>query len=604
MIDGIISRLSRRPRLVEYLVAVVLAGGAVLCRAALERIAPGLPYFVVLVPTVAIAGVFCGTLPAICAGAVCGILVVAFFLEKPLLAGTPLNSAQVGLLISLPACAAVLGAISILRRAAINSVEAEARLAEVFRQIPGAAAIIEGPDGRLLLRSTNSNLILDQSERPFEQTADLGAYGGLGADGTKLPAEDYPITRALKNGEVVSGERLRYRRTDGRLIDLEVYAGPVRSHDGKIRAAIGMAFDVSDRAKTERLLQESESRYRASAERLGAAIDAGALGLWELDVATRRVLLDANFASMLDLPCESIEMDQAELMKFVDPNDQPRAALIFEGQSAASGPEAGELQMQTAQNAERWFVTRGVLLPSAQTVVGIVSNVTERHQREEASRQALAERDLLVREADHRIKNSLQLTSSLLRLQIARTDDAALKVALESAVARVNSIASAHKALQYSSDLKSMDIDQVLHDLCGRLALLNPAVTVRCEATGGFWLNADEAIPLSLIANELMTNALHHAFPPGACGVVTLTLVADDELLRMTIADGGAGLPVSPLRPGLGTTVVRALAKQIGAAITTQSEPGRGTTVCVSMRLATGPELQCSPSPAMANDVG
>jgi two-component sensor histidine kinase len=479
IIDRIIGRLSRKPRRLDYALAFGLPGGAVLCHTVLEGLSPGIPYLVMLIPTVAVTGVFCGTLPAIFAGAACDILVEAPGLGRPLLAGTPFNAAQTGLLTSLPACAIVLGAISILRRAAINASEAEARLAEVFRQIPGAAAIIEPPDGRLLLLTTNSDLILDQSDRAFKRTGDINAYGGLRADGTRLAADDHPIVRALKTGEVVWGERLRHRRADGQLIDLEIYAGPVRSHDGEIRAAVGMAFDVTVRAEAERLLRE----------------------------------------------------------------------------------------------------------------------------REEALRQALDARDVLMREADHRIKNSLLLTSSLLRLQIAQTGDTNLKDALLSAVARVEAIGGAHRALQHSPDLKLMDIDMLLEELCGRLGSLNPAVIVRCAARVGLLLDADKAISLGLIANELLTNALRHAFPPGTHGVVTLTSVADDGLLRMTIADGGTGLAVSPRRPGLGTDVVVGLAKQIGAALSTQSEPGQGTTVSVSMPLRMVFERQSSPATAIENDL-
>ena len=199
--------------------------------------------------------------------------------------------------------------------------------------------------------------------------------------------------------------------------------------------------------------------------------------------------------------------------------------------------------------------------------------------------ETLEARDMLAREADHRIKNSLQLVSSFLRLQVNKVSHVEAKAAIEAAMARVGAVADAHLALQAGRDLRTIECDQMLEDLCRRLALLNPAVSLECEASVGLWLDADLAIPLSLIANELVTNALKHAFPPGQQGVVSLTVTAASGILRLIVADGGAGLPVSPKRPGLGSTVIASLARQIGAALDTRSATGGGTIVTLTLKL-------------------
>jgi two-component sensor histidine kinase len=108
---------------------------------------------------------------------------------------------------------------------------------------------------------------------------------------------------------------------------------------------------------------------------------------------------------------------------------------------------------------------------------------------------------------------------------------------------------------------------------------------MECHTSVGLWLDADLAIPLSLIANELVTNALKHAFPPGEQGVVSLTVGAESGTLRMIVADGGRGLPESPMRPGLGSTVVTSFARRIGATIDTRSAAGDGTIVTLALKL-------------------
>jgi two-component sensor histidine kinase len=170
-------------------------------------------------------------------------------------------------------------------------------------------------------------------------------------------------------------------------------------------------------------------------------------------------------------------------------------------------------------------------------------------------------------------------------------DDPDARHALAAAIARVRAVSDAHLAFQRSPDLKSVEIDRILEELCNRVGLLNQHVIVRCEARIGLWLDADLSIPLSLIASELLTNALRHAFPPGTPGEVTLRAVSDGERLHMTIADDGMGLPETPVRPGLGTTVMTALARQIGATLTTQSEPGAGTIVALQLALPAGSDV-------------
>jgi len=573
---------SRRPEAAEYGLALGFAAFALLFRAVLEMFAPGLGYFVVLLPAVVLAGVFCGTLPAVLAGAA-GYAAISLLFLRPWLTAWPLNAVQIDVLMFPPACATVLWATHGLRQAAHAALQAEARLAEVFRQVPGAAAILEAPGGRLLIRSVNSAQVLGHDQHSVRASADMAAYGALHPDGRTFAGDDYPIVRALKTGEVVRGERIRYRRPDGSLADLEVHAGPVRAPDGQILASVGMAFDVTERVRAERRLQESEAQFRAVAERLRAAIDAGALGLWELDIEAGLYRLDATFAAILGRPPAPIELTRAELRALIDPADRERAQAKMVATLAERGIYADEMRMRTAQGSVRWLVSRGAVLPDMSKVIGVVGDVTERREREEALEEALRARDVLMHEADHRIKNSLQLVASLLQLQVSRADTVEIRQALADAVARVDAVANAHLALQRSPDLRSMDIDRMLADLCERMGALNPSIAMQCRAETGVCLDAEQAIPLGLIASELLTNALRHAYPAGTEGEVALSIRQDGGRLLMIVADGGAGLSGPARKPGLGTSVVATLARQIGATVTTHSHPGEGTVVTVAM---------------------
>jgi PAS domain S-box-containing protein len=574
------------PTVRDYLLALALVGAALAVRSLLDRIGPGVADYIPLLSAIVLAGVFCGTAPAAVASAVGGLANIIFFIGQDFLAWRNLNSAYLSGALLLLACAAVLWATHLLRRSAAVASAAEARLAEVFRQIPGAAAILEAPMGRLLLRSAQSEVVLGHLQKRVEQSDDLGAYGGVHDDGRPFSADDYPITRALKTGEIVTGERLRYLKPGGQTVDLEVHAGPVRDHSGQIVAAVGMAFDVSDRVASERRLQRSEAEQRAVAQRLRAALDVGEIGLWDFDLVSERLQLDAAIATMLGLPRAAQQFTRAEMQQFSEPGDRARAREVFTRAITKGAEYTDEVCMRSAQGESRWFAVRGAVLEDKKRVIGVTRDVTQRRRREEALQDALRARDLLMQEADHRIKNSLQLVVSLLTLQASRAADPDARHALSQAIAQVHTVADVHLALQHTPDLRSIEIDQMLQEVCHRVGSLNPSVRLKYKTKGGVRLDASRAIPLGLMVCELVTNALRHAFPIGTGGEIALTMNAKEETLTIAVADTGVGLPVELERVGLGTTVVSAMAKQIGATVSTESAPGRGTSVTIILAIS------------------
>jgi len=221
-----------------------------------------------------------------------------------------------------------------------------------------------------------------------------------------------------------------------------------------------------------------------------------------------------------------------------------------------------------------------------QAAANVLGMAIERARKEQALHDALASRELLLREADHRIKNSLQMVASLLQLQRSRLEDGAATAALDDAISRVRAIAEAHRALQESVDMRVIGLDRMLADLCAFAARLNPAVSVQCAAIAPVAFDTERAIPLGLILSELLTNALRHAYPEGAPGTVEAHMAAIDGTLEVAIIDYGSGAsPDTGGIPSLGTNIVRALARQIGAELDIRAEPGLGTRAVLRLPL-------------------
>lgn len=225
-----------------------------------------------------------------------------------------------------------------------------------------------------------------------------------------------------------------------------------------------------------------------------------------------------------------------------------------------------------------------------QAAANLLGVALERNRRDAELRRALDTRELLLREADHRIKNSLQLVASLLGIQRSRLSNSEAAAALEGAILRVHAVAETHRALNQSADLRRVAFDQILQDLCRHAAQLNPNVELKCCAEGTIELDAERAMPLGMIVSEVVTNAVRHAYGAGRSGVVTARAAASGDALITEVTDEGVGFS-SDAQPGassLGTMIIRALSRQIGADLQIDSEPGKGTKVTI--RLPRQPE--------------
>lgn len=212
--------------------------------------------------------------------------------------------------------------------------------------------------------------------------------------------------------------------------------------------------------------------------------------------------------------------------------------------------------------------------------------VAVRHTAAERDRQ-IAERDLLLEEFDHRVKNNFALVASLLDMQRRRAGDQATADALGAALSRVESIARAHRHLyRGAASAGSVDMAAYLHELCSALAealFLRGAINLSCQADHAA-MPRDRAVSIGLVINELVTNAAKHAFEGREAGSIHVEFRGRDTGWRVTVADDGSGIqPREGARDGrLGQRLVEAFVKQAGGTIATETGEA-GTTVTVDL---------------------
>ncbi len=231
-----------------------------------------------------------------------------------------------------------------------------------------------------------------------------------------------------------------------------------------------------------------------------------------------------------------------------------------------------------------WFTSKLLRLHEKQYVLGLGIDLTERKLAENALKASLKEKEMLLREIHHRVKNNLQLISSLLNLQLrqVKRKDETFEEIFEKIQGRIMAMALVHGALYGSENLESIDVSRYVQSIVAGLQASSSRsikeLGIKTDVKN-ISLDINAALACGLIVNELVTNSLKHAFPDGREGeiVVTLGPIGEKEF-QLTVRDNGIGMPqhIDLERPeSLGLDLVASLAKQLDG--TVEFATGNGT---------------------------
>jgi len=215
--------------------------------------------------------------------------------------------------------------------------------------------------------------------------------------------------------------------------------------------------------------------------------------------------------------------------------------------------------------------------------IWILQDITEKKRVEEQIRSSLTEKEVLLKEVHHRVKNNLQIISSILQLQAGYVRDEELRMLFDDSKRRVEAMSLIHEKLYRSGDLSRIDFKEYVSDLAENLALLNAGWPNQIEVkidVEGIMLDVNNAIPCGLIINELVSNAFKHAFPNREKGKVTIRMRRmNEKRIFLGISDDGTGFPESVdfrNTASLGLQLVNALVLQLGGVI--ELDRSKGTT--------------------------
>lgn len=341
---------------------------------------------------------------------------------------------------------------------------------------------------------------------------------------------------------------------------------------------------------TEAALSESEDRFRAMA-------DFAPVLLWMAGTDGLCNFFNTTWLRFTGRPLErEVGNGWAEGIHF---EDFQRCMTLYMTSFTTRQTFAMEYRLRRADGQYRWIYDQGTpRFAPDETFLGFIGScvdVTERREAEEARDKldavleervcertaalsaALEEREVLLREVHHRVKNNLQIVSSLMNIQ-ARGLDARSRAALEDCQSRVHTIALIHGALYDAKNLANVSFSSYLRDLATNVLRATGGKAISLEVKcDDVQLPIAKAIPCGLIVNELMTNAIKHAFPGGRSGTIRLELKEEGRQLVVSVRDDGVGLPAGldyKSAPSMGLQLISMLSEQLDATLAVERDVG------------------------------
>jgi two-component sensor histidine kinase len=255
--------------------------------------------------------------------------------------------------------------------------------------------------------------------------------------------------------------------------------------------------------------------------------------------------------------------------------------VILQGE----GRPFGVLEVDSRSEDE--FVRDDIaFLQGASNILGMA---IERERQERSLKAALAHQQVLLKEITHRVKNSLAIVASMLRLQAVDVDNQEVTRHLEEAAHRISAVARAHERIHQGDGTDKLDLGIYLEDVCRDLDNALGICNIEINAEHGIEIMTDRAIPIALITNELITNAAKHAHASGQKETIRVGLARrGDGVVELSIQDQGIGLPRNfDLRSatGFGMRIIQTMAKQLSAQPTVRSlDPGTAFLLTISLQ--------------------
>lgn len=458
-------------------------------------------------------------------------------------------------------------------------------MSQLLRQAPGAIYQYQYyPDGSSRFPFASENIYLVYEVTPEEVQTDASKVFG------RIHPDDFDrVVETIRN----SGATLRVWECDYRVNLpergvrwLRGQATPEAMHDGSVLWH-GYITDITDLKRAEAALRESEERWQF-------ALDGADHAVWDWNPPKGQVYFSPRWKTLLGYAEEEIGASIREWESRIHPDDKARVFEVLERHLTGETPVyETEHRLRCKDGSYKWILDRGKVFNrdaggKPQRAIGTHTDISERKAAEERIEKLASDKDTLLKEVHHRIKNNFATVESLLSLQAAGATHPDTVALLHQAESRIAGMRMLYEKLLSSDHYRSVSSRDYLEDL-GRSVFQAYAdgegTPVRFETEiEAIEIDTKKVFPLGAILTELVTNSLKYAFDPGEEGMVRLRFAVREGNGSLVVSDNGKGLPPD-LEPrttqSFGLMLVKLMAEQLGGELSVESVPGAGTRVTV-----------------------
>lgn len=384
----------------------------------------------------------------------------------------------------------------------------------------------------------------------------------------------YHHLRRSERGVAPRNYGFSFKNADGKIKEVLATVSIINDTD----QSIASFMDVTELKETEIALKESERKYREFADMLPQTV-------FETNARGNITFFNDHAFKMFGYSQKDLE-DGLNILEIIDENERQRSVDKFDkiSQGDLSGDEYNAKHADGSSFPIILHSTPKYHNRKNQGFRGIIVDISDIKDVENELTQSLHEKEVLLQEIHHRVKNNMQIISSLLSLQAAYTESHEAKTVLRDSQNRVRTMAIIHENLYRIDDFSRLEVSDYLQSMVQSIVNSYSPETEGIELEMSLekvYLNLETALPLGLLVNEMVSNSMEHAFPRSA-GKITLNLRSYGEGYVLKVKDNGVGLPedFDPLKSdSLGLQLINNLVKQIEGSLEVKSEDGAEFTV-------------------------
>lgn len=394
-----------------------------------------------------------------------------------------------------------------------------------------------------------------------------------------------------KYAEAFKGKKLEFVKEDyrDRPSYRKIFLNPIYNSNNAVSEISCIANDITDsKIYEQKLIQQTG--------KLSAIFDSSHHYIWTIDISGKLTSFNKNYYELVTTLYNTKPFLGLVLNRGVLANDMEYTEMLQYHYDKAFKGLATSFEIQTRDKETKSVFLEIFLNPIFENgvvaeVSGIAHNTTEKKFVQQRMEQSLKEKEVLLREVHHRVKNNMQVISSILNLQSSYVSDEYTLNLLKESQNRIKTMAYIHESLYQNKSFTSVNFSEYVHTLVNNIVQSyaynseKVKLALKIERVN---LSLDSSIPAGLIINELITNSIKHAFPGSQQGQIDFSLWTENNYVFLELKDDGVGFAPEvdfENSHSLGLQLVNTLIEQIEGKLTFNSQQGRGTKVLVTFKM-------------------